>query len=138
MLISGSESDDCEHEWLQLISNLNSTVNASSTVALYACIIDVNKEPKIQEFAKNEWTCWLGHKQQPCCTTITSDHHSKEGKKEVKIFEDSKIYLVERRKRNGNGRTYLMAYKQEPINSILKIHQELAAQLLVKVCRYQD
>ena len=56
MLIGGSKSDDWDNEneleWLQFISNLYSTVNAPSTVALYACIIDVNKELKYKNLLK--------------------------------------------------------------------------------------
>ena len=52
----------------------NSTVILpSSTVTLDDPTINVNKELKIQEFATNECTCRLGHKQQPCRTTITTD-----------------------------------------------------------------
>ena len=79
MLIGGSESDDSddenEREWLQLFIQeiFNSIVIIPSTVALDACTINVNEELKIQEFGTNGCTCRLGHKQQPCCTTITSN-----------------------------------------------------------------
>ena len=50
MLIGGSDSDDCDNEteceWLFAYNSsqmFNSTVNGPSTVALYACTIDVNK-----------------------------------------------------------------------------------------------
>ena len=60
---------------LTLKKIFNSTVIVPSIVALDACTIDVNEEGKIQEFATNGCTCQLGHKQQPCCTTITSDEY---------------------------------------------------------------
>ena len=60
---------------LTLKKIFNSTAIVPYIVALDAHIIDVNEEVKIQEFATNGCSCQLGHKQQPCCTTITSDEY---------------------------------------------------------------
>ena len=68
----------------------NSTAIVPSTVALDACTIDVNEELKIQEFAMNGCTCRLGEKQQPCCTTITSDEYKSY---RISIFELTKKEL---------------------------------------------
>ena len=56
MLIGGSESDDSNNEMNVSYYNssqiFNSTVNAPSTVALYARTIDVNKEIKYKSLLK--------------------------------------------------------------------------------------
>ena len=61
-------------------------------ILLDARTIDVNEEQKTQEFAKNGCTCWLGEKQQPCCTTITSDEYKTE-KTEV-ILEGMSGHII--------------------------------------------
>ena len=78
MLIGGSESDVSDyfltthHSRKSLILQL---LYIPSTAALDARTIDVNEEVKTQEFATNWCTYRLGHKQQPCCTPITSDEN---------------------------------------------------------------
>ena len=60
---------------LTLKKIFNSTAIVPSIVALDARTIDANEEVKVQKFATKGCTCQLGHKQQPCCTTITSNEY---------------------------------------------------------------
>ena len=75
---------------LTLKKIFNSTAIVPSIVALDARTIDANEEVKVQKFATKGCTCQLGHKQQPCCTTITSDEYKSY---RISVFELTKKEL---------------------------------------------
>ena len=75
---------------LTLKKIFNCTVIVPSIVALDARTIDANEEVKVQKFATKGCTCQLGHKQQPCCTTITSDEYKSY---RISVFELTKKEL---------------------------------------------